>query len=460
MSRIRKNIDSLSDAELSDFEYAVLKVKQISEDDPESKDGYDYFAALHNDIDVGPCEHGRETFLPWHRAHLWEFENALRRSDPPRTSNVTIPYWDWSQMPSGNRFPEIFEDTSSPLYAVGRNPSSVGNKVPFPWSLLKNDVLSVSKWSGNDSFGGAKEIEESNCGTHGRGGYGELEDPAHNSMHFTYIGGAMGNPESAAEDPIFWVFHAFIDLLWWKWQQQPGHSVDTGFNFRLCGLVRNSATGERWVVKDTVATDLPPLGYSYEFTEPALIPISPLHHPAAEMIAEAARPVVQLKTMDFNIPNTEPGRSMLSLEGIANLNQNSFDLLVFLTPQGQAVNPRSPAFVQEHLVELLSIWQVHFQHAHHNSEHATMDRRVDLTDALKELSKNHSGEIWTVSVAAVADERIAVLETGAHNEASAKVSAFNDDTQPVFDAVDNIGFTKMRLEIEEDQDDKQSSTCV
>ena len=89
--RIRRNIDSLTPAELADYEHAFAKLKEISDADRESIDGLQYFTDLHNTM-LGPCEHANDTFLPWHRAHLFLFEEALRRSDPPRTSNVTLPY--------------------------------------------------------------------------------------------------------------------------------------------------------------------------------------------------------------------------------------------------------------------------------------------------------------------------------------------------------------------------------
>jgi tyrosinase len=87
--RVRKNIDSLTPQELANYEHAISKLLEISTNDPESIDGYTYFEQLH-DGDLGPCEHKNDTFMPWHRAHLFLFEEALRRSDPPRTETVTV----------------------------------------------------------------------------------------------------------------------------------------------------------------------------------------------------------------------------------------------------------------------------------------------------------------------------------------------------------------------------------
>src|SRR4051812_32102576 len=113
--RIRRSIDSLSPEELADYEHALKKLQDISQNDPESIDGYTYFEQLH-DGDKGPCEHANDTFMPWHRAHLFVFEEAARRSDPPRTANVTLPYWDWSALPSGTRYPKAFENPDSILF--------------------------------------------------------------------------------------------------------------------------------------------------------------------------------------------------------------------------------------------------------------------------------------------------------------------------------------------------------
>ena len=122
--RIRKNIDSLTPQELVDYEHAVSRLLAISEQEPDSIDGYTYFEQLH-DGELGPCEHANDTFMPWHRAHLFLFEEAVRRSDPPRTENVTVPYWDWSALPSGSRFPKGFENTGSVLFHDFRNDTPI-----------------------------------------------------------------------------------------------------------------------------------------------------------------------------------------------------------------------------------------------------------------------------------------------------------------------------------------------
>ena len=43
------------------------------------------------------CDHGRESFLAWHRGYLAEYEWALQDSDKDLggDGNVFLPYWEW-----------------------------------------------------------------------------------------------------------------------------------------------------------------------------------------------------------------------------------------------------------------------------------------------------------------------------------------------------------------------------
>ena len=131
-----------------------LELLAISANDPQSIDGYTYFEQLH-DGDLGPCEHKNDTFMPWHRAHLFLFEEALRRSDPPRTATVTVPYWDWSALPSGTRYPKAFENQGSVLFHDFRNDTPICRtdrrerlrQPAVPARRTRGRVLSIARWS-------------------------------------------------------------------------------------------------------------------------------------------------------------------------------------------------------------------------------------------------------------------------------------------------------------------------
>jgi tyrosinase len=444
MTRVRKNIDTLSASELADYEYAMRKVIEISQQNPENQDGFAYFAALHDDIDVGPCEHGRDTFLPWHRAHLWEFEDALRRSDPPRTANVTIPYWNWSERASGPRYPRAFHDQASILFKAGRNIAEFAT-APYPWTFVETNVLSKETWSTGDSFGGAA-IGESDCSSLGRQQFGALEGQIHNPMHGSFIGGLMGNPASAAEDPIFYSFHAFIDVVWWCWQQMPKRVSDSCLKCKLCGLYRNQNRQEPWTAGNTIDVNIAPLGYTYDFTPPSA-PSQLAMHPAVPLLMERGQAVLQLKSVDIRVPDSRANRALLSLDGIANRNEITFDLLVFLSPKSEPIDPRSPDFLQNRLASHISVWQIHHgtRGSHHHGHGAPdqMHGVLDLTNAIRALSDKAAGEIWTLTVATTA----ATNEIPKDHKRR-KLEDFHSDVATMDLVPKQVGFETMQLNID------------
>jgi tyrosinase len=428
--RIRRNIDTLTPEELADYQHAFAKLIEISDHDPDSIDGYTYLEQLH-DGSLGPCEHANDTFLPWHRAHLYLFEEALRRSDPPRTSNVTLPYWDWSALPSGKRYPVAFEDRSSVLYdptrhdqQICRPPGESGcQRLPFPRQYLESSVLSVSAWSSPPgaqpppNFGGVAG-GESDCSSPFGHGFGALEQPAHNTMHNTYIAGDMLDPSSAALDPIFWSFHAYIDLLWSQWQQQSGHEVDTDLEARLCGLFkdREHQPANRFKVKDVLdpATDL---GYTYLYT-PGSPPPSSDHgegerlfatHPAVDFVMSGRKAPELVRSLDVAVPQPGIASARLVVTGLKIPSSFSYGVDLYLTPAGEEFRPEDVEFRERYLVNLLFVWRHH--HHHDPSDRARHDQPepshavnavVDIGPAIGSLAKTRPGQPWRLWVAMTA----------------------------------------------------------
>ena len=415
-SRVRKSIDDLDPDELEDYLHAVRRLKEISDRDPTSKDGYDYFAALHNSGSVGPCEHARDSFLPWHRALLIEFENALRRSDPPRTSEVTVPYWDWTRTPSGVRYPAMFEDPNSVLYHRGRltteicrpDDDSGCEPLPFPWRIINETLDEAPGWKGQGPYHfGGESNEDTICRDREDKAYGALESPSHNEMHSRYIGGAMRSPTTAAEDPIFWSFHAFIDLLWDNWQGRSTSSeVDSCLDCHLCGLFKDPQNGtDPWTPKDTVSTAA--LDYRYEFTPDESVPAAARvtafravpfdSHPAAGMLSGRAPQAVS--SHDLLVPMRVDQTVSLRLGSVPRPADVSYRGEVYLHPATESFRPGDPEFRKLYLFDLYSIWRGHGDHARPD-----VDVVIDLTKEVEALSVFHGGELWKVSVAVVPSE--------------------------------------------------------
>ena len=437
--RIRKSIDSLSAQELRDYIHAFRKLIEISEANPDSTSGYSYFEALHDDLDVGPCEHGRDTFLPWHRAHLHLFEDALRRSDPPRTSNVTLPYWDWSELPSGSRFPAIFEmeklsgpafagteldGVANPLFHAGRasgaicKPGSAPGscvKLPYPRTWVESKLLNIKDWAGVGAAGfGGKSSGESSCDHFLDSGFGQPEGTAHNTMHNSFIAGDMANPSRASLDPMFWSFHAYFDLLWSQWQDKEGHKTDTCLTCKLCGLFRDAAQTDRFTVQNVLKTDTD-LSYKYEYNPPAVImaaaptptaalasaaPFEP--HPAVDFALSATRVPDLVRTFDVEIPRAPFQNAALTITGLKHNDRFTYEVDVYLHPKNEPFRPMDATFRQRYLVELFTLWRAHRGgHGAGANVVGTMDWPVDLTPQLKALAGQHAGETWTATVALV-----------------------------------------------------------
>lgn len=92
---VRKNVATLSPGELTDLRDGFAAAYQLSDDR-----GYAFYAGLHGLPLPSYCQHGTSLFLPWHRAYLYFFENALtdalRGARDDQTASVSLPWWDWA----------------------------------------------------------------------------------------------------------------------------------------------------------------------------------------------------------------------------------------------------------------------------------------------------------------------------------------------------------------------------
>ena len=436
-SRIRKNIDRLTPAELADYEHAFSKLQEISDTDPDSIDGLKYFQALHDTM-KGPCEHANDTFLPWHRAHLFLFEEALRRSDPPRTANVTLPYWDWSALPSGRRYPKAFENPNSVLHDPLREDNPVCrtagatqcDALPFPRKFLEETVLNKSEWSSPDpalsslvSFGGYAG-GQLNCSGQFGDGFGALEEPPHNTMH-GFVGGKAGDmsdPSSAAKDPIFFSFHCYIDLLWAQWQEH--FEVDTDLEARLCGLFKDREHLEenRFRVSDTVK--IAKLGYAYEYLPGEVAPeqdeaAAPFPtHPALDVVPSARNRPAVVRTIAFTVPQPGIKDALLRLTDVHVTTPFSYGADIYLTPANEELRTEARAFRARYLANILYFWKAH--HSHGDTLHTVT---VDLGRALQPLVRSHAGEQWVVSVALTASNSGGNGHGGGHHPGHPEAAA-------------------------------------
>jgi hypothetical protein len=370
----RKNIDALTPTELDNYKHAVNILKQRSMANPMTEDGYVYQANLHNrprthpDSSVGACEHGSEQFFPWHRPHLSGFEKLLRASDPPRTADVTVPYWDWTQPPSGVMVPKAFEDTASPLFNSGRRTS--GDPPMWDGDEIR-DLVREPLWE--VLAGRPKGPNQS---------YGDFEAGPHNTMHGS-IGSTMGNPRTASNDPIYWSFHAFVDLTWARWQRLHQQTF-------ACGSCKLWLEPTSYTVDQTLSMKDWNYEYDYNFA-----PDGPVVTLVAASVTSTPLSVTESTersaTADVQVaPNSR--RKFIKIEKVVPLSDASYRIQVYVHPADVKLAGLSDQQRRQYLVRTVTIWQS----AGHHPE--ASDVLVEVTKAFAQPGPKRVVSIVTEGV--------------------------------------------------------------
>jgi len=177
--RCRKNYRDLTAAERDRFVGALHHVKATGVVDQFASDHDLYFHSAHHS----------SHFLPWHREFLRRFEDALRTYHP----DVTLPYWNSTvdTNPSDPLWDAAFMGQFDAAWGLGRALGAASLPTPA-------DVQTVLGLATYDAF------------------WPDLEVDIHNPPH-NWVGGVMATGASPG-DPVFYLHHAWIDLLWAQWQ--------------------------------------------------------------------------------------------------------------------------------------------------------------------------------------------------------------------------------------------------
>lgn len=396
----RKDIDDLTADELKVYVHAVGKLMD---------DGvYATHAAFHNVFSNNPplgCEHANDLFFPWHRFHLLNFERALQLSDPDHpslsTKNVTIPYWNWGVAPrTGVRYPAALEDPTSRLFSDERNPDPSGPA--FPAETLKKLIRGTTDW--NVFAGGPKDVNES---------YGVIESPAHNRMHDTFIEGLMGHPSTAAKDPIYWSFHAFLDRVWEQWFRIHGGALTcNSCTLRSFPTAPTAGEVERTDATVALGNGVTSLGYFYEFTAEEVEPLpSPdFADDHALFMAGIAAPLRQQETLHelaragtsttFEVPalSEVPNRAVIWLRHLVRPTR-SFRVAVFLHPSEISSDAVTSAANRQYYVGEFNFWK-----AHHVVPGQTCGAPLTATEAFRSHTGKQGPHLLTLVPIALAEK--------------------------------------------------------
>jgi hypothetical protein len=357
--RKRRNIESLSATELQAYEHAIKIVKDRSTANPDDPDGYQFWASYHDNFDESihsGCAHFSEKFFPWHRRYLADFEALLQKTDPPVTSNVMVPYWDWTRRPTvGKHFPQAFERTASPLFDIRLGIT------PPPWDPA--DILNLIQEPDWGIFAG-KPDASNGFGTNP----GSVESGPHNTLH-TDISRHMRNPDTAVQDPIFWSFHAGIDLVWARWQRLhvPSGTAQSFSDPAALILFRDRS----FTVASTARTTDFNYEYDYDFSPdgpPPPVALAPVAGMASErMITAPAKRSMKLdlapgkaNEITAQLPAGNPPNSVvLRLGDVRVFHDKSYRLNLYLHPKDAKLASLDPKGRGNLLLRTITLWRAH-----------------------------------------------------------------------------------------------------
>lgn len=160
--------------------------------------------------------HSTNNFLPWHRVHIQQLEDYIR--DNANASDFTahipnikdesfrLPYWRPEEVPpTEQKIPTAFQVTFDPVNYPINTPQSDMNFNPDPAQYPEmGDFLDrLAQCENLDDAGFFSDF---------------LEQKYHDNGH-TAVGGRF-NEGDAPACLIFWPWHAWIDDLWFDWENR------------------------------------------------------------------------------------------------------------------------------------------------------------------------------------------------------------------------------------------------
>ena len=418
--RKRRSVNnmSLDDPDLETYREFVGLMRNKPQTDLVSWIG---FANQHGDTEkVKYCPHGNWYFLPWHRGYMEMYEKAAAvLTNNPK---FAMPYWDWTTL---RKLPTAFTDTTykgkpNPLYVPGRGDDASKKRNALTNGYKLTDALvgpkviaSIYKETVYEAFGTSRNHNpkqndlDPKWVTMMNGHQGILERTPHNNVHNNI--GVYMPAWNSPRDPIFMMHHGNIDRIWAGWNAL-GRKNSTDHLWLDMPFTNNyiSPNGECYtkVVKDLQSTSA--LGYTYDnlpqpdnmkvytfrtqnltaLFDPAkkstlfkikqsntraatlAAPLSLSFPLEAQALQEVLKPVAK---------NTE-GRELVALISNIKISDNVQAIRVFINRE--TVNLDVPD-TDPHYVTTLAFLK-------HGGDHGLPSTLVNLTEALKNISKeNH-----------------------------------------------------------------------
>lgn len=404
--RYRKHVDDMQPEEWKTLAAAIDAMRK--RDDVSTKptplkqaaDSYEWFVKMHGDA-TPPfgCEHGNELIWTWHRAFLLHFETVANDSRPPNSKPIRLPYWDWSDVPSGtNGFPAAYEDPASALYH-DRNPhptpagqpkkAPLDALAPSPHETAKQLIARIVQMDDWQHFGG-----------HAKGAPGtpgDLEQLIHNGIHSPYIGKDNKNTILSVRDPIFWAHHAMLDKVVSDWQAQHANEAQCfacdapAYPDPRLGPLKVSAllSNDRLPTTNgqTVKIVYLPKGAS----EPASVAAGALVAAQMKVAQEAPKQASEVSRFRLRLSDGPASRYSVLLHGLSVLADDSYVIALYLYPAPVKFE-RSPEFAAKYVAGRVT------QFGRGGHHHGDITARIDITAAVNTLTRGSVNQEWELAL--------------------------------------------------------------
>jgi tyrosinase len=214
--RIRKDFKKATQRERDTFFETLKKWAQMT-----GPDSLHELSKLHDKNNL--YTHNVPCFLPWHSKFLWLAENSLRKINP----DFIMLYWNWSEDYENPHLsivwqPNYLGSNGASWDKIVRNGVYANIKLLYPNShLLKRDFNRGNKIASWDNPTTIQLLIE------GSSDFDQFSNAImlgpHTKVH-DFVGGNDGDIQEmySPNDPLFWLHHAFMDMLWRSWQLLNG----------------------------------------------------------------------------------------------------------------------------------------------------------------------------------------------------------------------------------------------
>ncbi|CAG5126135.1 unnamed protein product [Candidula unifasciata] len=245
----------------TDFQRIVNAINRAKLDTRVRPNVHDAYSFLHAHPEVNRGAHGGPAFLPYHRVFIFLYEKLLRIYD----RGISLCYWDTTVEPENMQWssawtPELFGNVQGSVTT----------------GFARNWVTPIHTLERFGATQGRPMNDEDVKTILSKNRLGEISMPAasvdanvelmHNFVH-TYVGGIMGQVETAAYDPIFWFHHTYIDCIYEQfrdkqkqngvqpmrdWPAEHGDSAHAPFAPMRIGSLRNIDGAQEFFSKEIV----------------------------------------------------------------------------------------------------------------------------------------------------------------------------------------------------------------